>query len=376
MEFETFSPLTAVLSNRKRVFDFINSKDGTSKQELSDTLNLSMPTVTQCLKDLTAKGLIQRSGYYMSTGGRKASIITAVPKARIAIGVEMLQQSVKITAIDLSGESLKEAFYQQDFSPTEEYFKMLGDLINAFTDSLNLPDSLFLGVGIAVQGLVSHDGETIINGDILNYSGTKRAAFQKNIRLPCRLFHDTEVAAFAEIWHRDNIKNAVYIALNRNLGGALIIGGEVYLGDVLGGCIIEHMRLIPDGRPCYCGQKGCMEAYCSVSSLEKKAGVDVDTFFRRIEEGSAVHKALFDEYLGYLALAINNIRMVIDCKVILGGFLQSYLTEDHFRQLEKLTKEQSPFDSTNFSFQKSVYGKDAAARGAALVLINDFINKL
>ena len=69
------------------------------------------------------------------------------------------------------------------FERSEEYYKAFGTAVNQFVDSLKCPDDKILGIGLAVQGLVSRDGQTIINGDILGYTGTDRSVFQKNIRL-------------------------------------------------------------------------------------------------------------------------------------------------------------------------------------------------
>ena len=82
---------------------------------------------------------------------------------------------------------------------------------------------------------------------------------------------------------------------------------------------------------------------------------------------------MFDRFLNYLALAINNIRMVIDCEFILAGFLQPYLTQEHLQMLAKKVSSVASFKNMTFSFRRGVHGPNAAARGAALVLISNYI---
>ena len=373
MRVDTFYKTEPHPSNTNRIFQEIYFQKGISKQEIAKQLKLSLPTVTQSLKELYAMEIITKNGYFESTGGRKAQIISVAPRAKIAIGVSLLREFIMITAMDLYGNPIKEKTFPIPFERSEAYYKAFGTAVNQFVDSLKYPDSAILGVGLAVQGLVSKDGQTIINGDILGYTGTDRSVFQRNIRLSCRLFHDTEVAAFAELWQYPDIQNAVYIALNQNLGGALIMGRQVYLGDGLNSCILEHMRLVPGGRRCYCGQRGCLEGYCSINSLEADAGMDVDQFFEKLNAGDPHCAKVFDNYLDYLALAINNIRMVVDCEFILAGFLQPYLTEKHLQMLDEKVKQAASFKDTTFSFRRGAHGPDAAARGAALVLISDYI---
>lgn len=373
MKVDTFYKVEPNPSNTNRIFQEIYFQKSISKQEIANQLGLSLPTVALSLKELYGQKIITKNGYFESTGGRRAQIISVVPRSRIAVGIVLFREFIKMTALDLYGSPIKEKTFLLPFERSEAYYKAFGEAVNQFVDSLKYPDHAILGIGLAVQGLVSKDGQTIINGDILGYTGTDRSVFQRNIRLHCRMFHDTEVAAFAELWQYPDIQNAVYIALNRNLGGALITGRQVYLGNGLNSCVLEHMRLVPGGRKCYCGQRGCLECYCSVNQLEKDAGMDVDQFFNQLNAGDAHCEEVFDHFLDHLALAINNIRMVIDCEFILSGFLQPYLTEKHLQILDEKVKQAAAFRDTSFSFRRGALGLDAAARGAALVLISDYI---
>ena len=376
MRIDTFCRANPEISHTNRIFQEIYFQKNASKQEIAKQLQLSLPTVGQSLKALYAMGVIQKNGYFESTGGRKAERISVAPDARLAVGVSLLRESVRMTALDLYGRPVRERTYPLVFSRTQSYYKMFGETVNAFVEELKRPDDALLGVGLAVQGLVSRDGQTIISGDILGYTGTDRAVFQENIRLNCRMFHDTEVAAFAELWQFPDIQNAVYLALNRNLGGALIVGRQVFRGDGVNSCILEHMRLIPGGRRCYCGQNGCLEEYCSIHALEADAGMNVDAFFDGLNRGEAHCVRVFDDYLNHLTLAINNIRMVIDCDFILAGFLQPYLTQEHLQMLAEKVQAAASFKNMSFSFRRGVHGPNAAARGAALALISDFVYEL
>ena len=137
-----------------------------------------------------------------------------------------------------------------------------------------------------------------------------------------------EAAARAEIWFWQDVDDAIYLLLNRNIGGALIIGGRVYEGKLYSSGTVEHMCLHPGGRPCYCGRRGCVEVYCSAGALEAQAGMPLPEFFRRLRAGSGPERALWRDYLQELALAIDNARMVVRSDVLLGGHLQAYMTPE------------------------------------------------
>ena len=63
----------------------------TSKFQIVQDLNMGLSTVSQNLTTLEKEGLIERNGYFASTGGRKAQIIRIVQDLRIAIGIGILK---------------------------------------------------------------------------------------------------------------------------------------------------------------------------------------------------------------------------------------------------------------------------------------------
>ena len=64
--------------NRRQIFNHIYFNKRSSRQEIADTLHLSLTTVTQNLKLLEEENLIERSGYFQSTGGRKCVAYSCV----------------------------------------------------------------------------------------------------------------------------------------------------------------------------------------------------------------------------------------------------------------------------------------------------------
>lgn len=373
---ERLTPIELKKINHKKVYDYIYETRLTSKLAISKALELSLPTVAQHLADFIESGLVEKRGEYESTGGRKAQMIRCNAVARIAIGIEILKESVQIVALDLYGATLKEDELILQFSNEEVYYQQLGSWTNQFIHSLDHPMDLILGVGISLQGLVSPDGETITFSEILQCTGTRRGAFQQYLELPCHLIHDTEAASLAEIWSNPDIVNAVYLALNRNFGGAMILNNRVLRGRELCGGIIEHMCLSPDGPTCYCGKQGCIETYCSADSLKNAAHMELPEFFSRVHGGDPRCCKLWRNYLRHLAIAVDNIRMIADFDFILGGFLIQFMDEADVELLTKYVKEQCAFETPDFTFRISRNGSKSAKIGAALTLVEQFLSSI
>ena len=365
-------------TNRANIFTTIYQLGETSKQQLADVLQLSMPTVTNNLKELLDLNLIKREGYYSSSsaGGRKARIISCNRTARIAVGVEVLLQNVHIVAADLYGEILAKDMLELPFECSGLYYCAVGNWVNSFILSLPYPREAILGVAFAIQGLVSSDHTEVIYGEILGSTGLKLSEFSSHVKYPCLFLHDTEAAAFTEVWNHTEKQDILYLHLNHNFGSALILGGKMQSGGGRISGTIEHMCLYPDGRPCYCGRKGCVESYCSLNALKQEAGIEhIQDFFEKLRKGDAAFLKIWKRYLYNLAIAINNALHVIDCNVILGSRIRTWLTQEDIEQLQAYMKE---LDSFAFHSRPVMLGSSSpeiAAVGAALFQISEFFEK-
>ena len=90
-------------NNKQALLRHIYENESSQQQVLCELLHLSRPTVINLIRECSEEGLIEKSGYYESTGGRKAKMIVFIPDSKISIGVELMQDSYEITAIDLYG---------------------------------------------------------------------------------------------------------------------------------------------------------------------------------------------------------------------------------------------------------------------------------
>lgn len=357
-------------NNCIKIYSYIYNCRRTSKQTIAQALSLSMPTVNQNLKILEDLHLITREGFYESTGGRKASVICCTSEAKIAIGIVILKETVSMCLINLYGEIIKETHCSETFQNTDSYYQKIGSTLEAFLKEIPVDRENILGVGIAIQGLVSSSGEEVVYGTLLQNTGSSIQKFQQFIPYPCHLIHDTEASAGAEFWHNEEIKNAIYLVLNHNLGGALIINGRIHQGSG----IIEHMTLFPEGKQCYCGKKGCVEAYCSANSLRQDSGLPLELFFQQLRIGNEKCRYIWDGYLQNLALAMDNMRMLVNCKFVIGGYLQQFMNDEDFTRLANYISEITAFSMIPVSFVQSRHGNKAAMLGAALYYIESFLN--
>jgi predicted NBD/HSP70 family sugar kinase len=401
--------------NRNSVYNFIYRERTTSKQQIVQGLNMGLSTVSQNIRLLEEARLIERSGSFNSTGGRKADAIQIVRTARVSIGVGILLHSIYIVAIDLYGEVIDSQALDLDYNNSDEYYYMLGQQISNFIKHGNWQKPDILGVSIATQGTISANGQAVDYGEIMNNYNMKLSDITKHIQYPCRLEHDSKAAAYLELWNNSETENAVVLLLNRNFGGSLIINKKIVKGSHMHAGAIEHLCISRDGPRCYCGNRGCLETYCSANALEAAAGTKAQDFFDKLHQrtggdasealgargdddarvyersdaelrdggGARVNErsdgelrrmeyaTIWADYLDKLAYAIRNLSIIIDGSIIISGYLATYFTEHDIKTILNKVNS-SPFPITREQIIVSTYGQYAPAVGAALYYVDEF----
>ncbi|MDO4323054.1 MAG: ROK family transcriptional regulator [Lachnospiraceae bacterium] len=372
---ETFSLTDIKKKNLSDVYHYIYSNPECSKQAIANALVISLPTVSQHLTTLLNEHLIEKCGQLTSTVGRRAMAYQVIATARIAVGIEVLSRCVYIVALNLYGKKEVKEKFRLHFQPTPNYFEELKNAVKSFLQKYNYKEEQILGIGLGMQGLAAPDGTHMTYGKILNCTGLSIQMFADYFSVPCRFIHDAECASNSELWENPSIKDAIYLSLGYHLGGAVIINGELQNGLTGKSGTFEHMTLVPGGADCYCGKNGCAECYCSGNSL-LESDMELDDFFREKEQGNPDCQKKWKDYLQHLAILINNLHMVLENTIILGGHITPYFTDEDIAFVKQKVQERSTFsDDTSYIIQGKCRS-DAVSIGAALPFIRDFLDSI
>lgn len=363
--------------NRSKVYQYIYRKKITSKRQIVQDLQMGLSTVSQNLNLLEQDGLIEKNGYFESTGGRKANALQIVSDFRISIGIGILKNMFHITAVDLYGNALYTNTIPFPYSNTPDYYKQVTDKIKEFITTNQYDEEKILGVSIATQGITSPDHSTVLYGNIMNNTGMILEDFSRYLPYPCYLEHDSKSAAFLELWKHPELDSAVVFLLNRNLGGAIITNHQIHQGSSMHSGTIEHICINPDGPLCYCGNRGCLETYCSANALEQAAGMNIKDFFSLLRKKKSPQLTqIWKDYLHHLAFAMKNLNLIIDAPIIISGYLAPYFLEDDIAYLTKHINVSSPFALNKEHIFVGTNGQYTPAIGAALFYVNQFIHSI
>ncbi|MGH4026082.1 MAG: ROK family protein [Pseudonocardiaceae bacterium] len=186
----------------------------------------------------------------------------------LTIGVDVGGTSVRAGLVDAKGTVLD---VRRAATPTGE--QALEDAIVAVVAELIALHDGVGGVGLAVAGFVSRDRRHVGFAPHLPWRGAPVAErIEHRLGRPVLLEHDANAAALAE--HRYGVTLGgvgLLVVLGTGIGGALMIDDELFRGAHGVAPELGHLRLVPGGRPCACGKRGCWERYCSGTGLATTA---------------------------------------------------------------------------------------------------------
>jgi glucokinase len=132
-------------------------------------------------------------------------------------------------------------------------------------------------VGVAAAGFIeARTGVVLFAPNVAWRNEPVRDDLAKRIGLPVTVDNDANAAAWGEFRFgtAEAVRDMVLVTVGTGVGGGIVVDGQLVRGHVGVGGELGHLRLVPDGRPCGCGNRGCLEQYASGSALER-AGREV-----------------------------------------------------------------------------------------------------
>ena len=280
---KTLSNVDKKRMNLIKVAKFILHQRMTSKPEIAATLGLSMPTVLQNVKELLERGIIVERGEYESTGGRKAKALCVNAGLKYAAGIDITSNHISYVMIDLTGELVDKIRVREKFENSLEYNEAVYRHFREFVKKSGIAEDQILGVGISFPGIIDKQNETLIISHILKVQNLSLRNLSSLFEHEVCYENDANSAAMAEMYRLE--KNAVYLSLSNSVGGSFYIHNGIYEGDDYRSSEFGHMVIVPGGRTCYCGKKGCVDAYCSALVLAEKTKEAWSSFLKSWTKG-------------------------------------------------------------------------------------------
>lgn len=309
----------------------------------------------------------------------------------VKAGVDLGGTTIKIGLLDEEGSLTKRVIPTESGSGYERIFERISECILSMLEEGGIGLWELGHVGMASPGILSEDGEVILFAANLGFTGVRAAEeLKKYFSCPVSLKNDADAAALGEHVYGagKEYRSTVTITIGTGVGAGIVIDNQIMAGSFHSGGEIGHHIIVSGGRPCTCGQRGCMEQYCSASALvadakEKsscypdsklaklysRGTVNAQDIFEAAAEGDWPAVAAVDGFVRSLGIGVINVINILQPQaVIIGGGVSEAgraLTEP----LEAYVKTHILFGEKNFRthIRCARLGNDAGMIGAALL---------
>ena len=351
-------------TSRRRVLRCVyNRAEPVTEREIAGELSLEPATVADGLTELMEAGLVFRSGEGYALEAR----------ARVAVGITIQWGEARLLAIDMRAGELGYREMKMTFAHTPEYYEGLARELEKFLDDFHLERGRLLGVGITLPGIIDQSAGKLVMAPTLElWDVPLEEIYRYFSRYPVFIENDANASGYAEWWAEKGRSNMVYLSLEHGIGGAIFWGDEQYTGDHGRSGEFGHLCVVPNGRQCHCGRRGCLEAYCSTARLSDDLGLTLEEFFGALRAGDPDAAALWEEYRGHLTDGLANLRTNFDCDIVLGGALSPYL-EELLPELCWELGEKTLFEGDGFFLRLDHFGVLSPCAGTALRFVDDFL---
>jgi glucokinase len=293
-----------------------------------------------------------------------------------SIGVDLGGTNLRAAAIDDQGKMLDKIAGSTDLQAGRDV--VIQDMVQSIEAlRARLGEHNLRGVGIGLPGFILMDKGIIVGSNNMpefeNYP--VRDEIEKRLGAKVILENDANAAALGEKWigAGREVDDLVLLTLGTGIGGGIIVNGRVLHGSLGMAGELGHLTVVPNGNPCGCGNRGCVEKHASATAIAAMArliglGHDLtsEDVYKLAVAGNDRAKAIFRSMGEALGVALANLINIFNFPLYLlsGGPLPAW---DYFApaMLEEVARRSFTYRHAPTRIEKATLGNEAGLYGAA-----------
>jgi glucokinase len=319
---------------------------------------------------------------------------------KMAIGVDMGGTNIRLGIVRLSGEILERSRLKSEADQGPE--AVISRLAEAIVEAREMADraqGTVACVGIGIAGNVQPTtGMVVISPNLPGWRNINlKETLERRISMPVAIDNDANVMAMGEHWLGEGMPYTHFICLTlgTGVGGGLFLDGQLWRGYWGSGGEVGHMVLDPDGGPCNCGNKGCLESSASATAIIRKTldalrrsePSSLSAYLQCPEKLSALLVAeaarkgdrlalnIFEEVGSSLGMAIVNIMNLLGLEAfIIGGGVSAAWDLFYPALRRKIDLASKLFPPEVIRVIRAKLGEDGGILGAAKIAFNVMAN--
>lgn len=360
-----------------QILTMLRDSGPASRADLARATGLSSAGLTKTTAQLMQQEVLdERQPDDHSGLGRPPVQLSLRADGRFAIGIHLSPGSAGLVVTDTLLNVRAEDSFAFDLAiPIDDLVARTARATSRLIETSGVPRSRIVGIGLGVPGGVDRTRRINTHSTFTSWSQAPFAAlFEDHLALPTILEHNATAIALAETQFGAERHSArmLHVFMGRGIGagmaqGTLAAGREGPRGPVE----IGHIVLDPDGRPCRCGGRGCLETYFSEQPLLDLAGLQAVPPQGLIAAamGSTAWPDLYERFLQALATTVT---LLSPNSVVLGGHLHA-APDAFLADLRRdLPGRVMPQHRQGLTIERTALKGPVGARGAACVGLEEF----
>lgn len=243
-----------------------------SRADIAHRSQLTKASVSSLVSDLLAAELAIEIGVHRGGERGRPSVGLALNPSRCIMGMEISVDYIAAGLVDLNGKLLAHRIQSRanSRSTADEVLAAMGALSSNLQLTAQAQGLMILGGALAVPGLVSEEQFTVLHAPNLGWTGQAIdvAALLPQPQTRFRLFNEANASALAQQQLMDTQeRDFLFVSGEVGIGGGLIIDAELFVGPQGHAGELGHVVIAPDGKPCSCGGRGCLETIAGQEAL-------------------------------------------------------------------------------------------------------------
>lgn len=362
--------------NRRVIIETVRLHNRLTRAELARLTALTPQTVSNITAELQASGMLIAHDPLRAGRGQPATPLSLNPDGAYSIGIQIDHQSLTGMVVDMAGKVRARVVKHLRRPGPGAALPAVQDMVQQLFRQAKVDNQRMLGVGLVMPGPfgvegISSAGPTTLPGweqvDVAAEVG-------RLVGLPAQLENDANAAAIGERLYgvAKTLQNFAYLFVGTGLGAGLILEGRMFRGHAGNAGEAGHMIVVPGGRPCYCGNRGCLERYVSLDAAYETLGIveaDRQTPQTLLDLGDGIDPWL-NTAVTPLRQTINVLETLLDLEtIVIGGTMPAAILQRLVDRLEPLPASlRSPLHRAPRLLVGAV-GEDTAVLGAAALPI-------
>lgn len=341
--------------NRLKVLNFVRRNPDVSRPNISTATGLSLASITNVTSYLLELGLLTESGTEkVGRVGRKSTLLRFCADVYDLICIFLSEKYINIAYTNLEGKAQEKIKVETEGLSPDDIMEELRENVLALIKSHG--HERVLGIGVAISGLVLDDSRFVFSSRLKWKDFDIKKMLESDTGLP--VFVDN-VSLLKAVYYfcaksHGTQDNMLFVDMENGIGAVQFFEGSISRATI---GEIGHTTVESDGEPCFCGNRGCLEAMCSPQRLlnlyREKSGAEedslheVDNLYKKEDPAAVFAVSECGKYLGIgLANLINLFNpsvMVINTGDFEGcpSLLKEAERELHKRAYMSLTKKLS-----------------------------------